>query len=313
MGKRCRSCDVENVDEAKFCLQCGSSLSDETPPMRSDIAPHVACAACGHINVELSAFCSECGEHLESPTPRAPGRKAFAVPPRFARPLAAAVVIVVAALLVGGVSSWIQQASNAEQVSGWWHGRSATSSALAEAKPAGAAPMREATSPEEEHSQQQSKGDTGGARYSPEHAASVSATQSGEPSVTPVPANAKRTAAVPEMAGRKESPRQAGDEPSRGVQNESAPVADVADPIEIKSEQTRPRKPPTAHVATASARSERTTAVPGNRTAKELCAHQTNFIARSVCEGSECQKAVHQDEAMCRTLTESVQRKANSD
>ena len=103
MGKRCRSCDVENVDEAKFCLQCGSSLSDETPPMRSDIAPHVACAACGHINVELSAFCSECGEHLESPTPRAPGRKAFGIPPRFARPLAAAVVIVVAALLVGGV------------------------------------------------------------------------------------------------------------------------------------------------------------------------------------------------------------------
>jgi len=246
VGKRCRSCDVENVDEAKFCLQCGSSLSDETPPMRSDIAPHVACAACGHINVELSAFCSECGEHLESPTPRAPGRKAFAVPPRFARPLAAAVVIVVAALLVGGVSSWIQQASNAEQVSGWWHGRSATSSALAEAKSAGAAPVREPTSPEQEHSQQQSTGDTRGDKYGPDHAASVSATQNAEPSVTPVSANAKRAAVGTAMAGGKESAGQAGGEPSRGVLNESAPVADVADPIEIKSEQTRPRKPPIA-------------------------------------------------------------------
>jgi len=50
---KCRSCGIENPDNAKFCVQCGDALSNNT-----------ICTQCGHVNEEGTKYCADCGVSL---------------------------------------------------------------------------------------------------------------------------------------------------------------------------------------------------------------------------------------------------------
>ncbi|UCC16742.1 MAG: protein kinase, partial [Dehalococcoidales bacterium] len=54
---KCPHCQFENREGAKFCLECGQSLSLE-----------VVCSHCGHVNPQGGKFCDECGQSLTEPT-----------------------------------------------------------------------------------------------------------------------------------------------------------------------------------------------------------------------------------------------------
>ena len=47
----CPHCGTDNVAGAKFCMECGASLS-------------TSCPACGHATIPGQRFCSECGTAL---------------------------------------------------------------------------------------------------------------------------------------------------------------------------------------------------------------------------------------------------------
>src|SRR5262245_54362331 len=85
---RCESCGTENLDGAKFCIECG------TPFLR-------LCPSCGQQMPPAAKFCPECGTPLKAtgkpvPTKRrksanpAGGAHRAVTRPSTARPLAAA-------------------------------------------------------------------------------------------------------------------------------------------------------------------------------------------------------------------------------
>ena len=53
--KKCKYCNAENKDGAKFCNMCGAELSDER-----------RCKKCGTLLKENDVFCPQCGERVES-------------------------------------------------------------------------------------------------------------------------------------------------------------------------------------------------------------------------------------------------------
>ena len=53
LDMQCPQCQFENVDEAKFCNECGSKIE-------------VSCAKCGKPNPPGSKFCNECGYDLKT-------------------------------------------------------------------------------------------------------------------------------------------------------------------------------------------------------------------------------------------------------
>ena len=72
---RCPSCDAENPQAAKLCMECGSALV-------------AVCAACSHCNPPAAKFCMECGSPVvaKAPSPpplpvEAPGTAPPAPPP----------------------------------------------------------------------------------------------------------------------------------------------------------------------------------------------------------------------------------------
>jgi len=94
--KRCPSCHSENIDDAIFCDNCGSTLSAAsvaspappmaTPPPSPSPAPQppaapagIKCGSCGTANLPGSMFCENCGAALnvapppsQAPTPPPP-------------------------------------------------------------------------------------------------------------------------------------------------------------------------------------------------------------------------------------------------
>jgi len=48
---KCSKCGFENLDKAKFCIECGSKM--EFP-----------CPQCGAANTPASKFCFDCGHNL---------------------------------------------------------------------------------------------------------------------------------------------------------------------------------------------------------------------------------------------------------
>lgn len=51
-GLICASCDTENESDAKFCIECGSSLKKKD------------CASCGAENKNNAKFCAQCGQKV---------------------------------------------------------------------------------------------------------------------------------------------------------------------------------------------------------------------------------------------------------
>ncbi|MBC8456439.1 MAG: zinc ribbon domain-containing protein, partial [Deltaproteobacteria bacterium] len=52
---KCPSCQHENPDEAKFCIECGNPIEFQ-------------CPKCGANTPRTSKFCMECGHNLTQPT-----------------------------------------------------------------------------------------------------------------------------------------------------------------------------------------------------------------------------------------------------
>lgn len=53
---QCPSCDQNNADDARYCLQCGGALQ-------------AACPQCGHLNPPQARFCNQCGNRLQTASP----------------------------------------------------------------------------------------------------------------------------------------------------------------------------------------------------------------------------------------------------
>lgn len=70
MSVRCPHCQTENLDNGRFCNECGAPLqhvavgATERLP---DAPSERACAACGTVNPEQAVFCVNCGRSLEAP------------------------------------------------------------------------------------------------------------------------------------------------------------------------------------------------------------------------------------------------------
>jgi hypothetical protein len=63
INKKCPTCGVENINEAKFCKECGAKLEKM---MESTIEKETTvCAKCGMVNNTDAKFCQGCGETLE--------------------------------------------------------------------------------------------------------------------------------------------------------------------------------------------------------------------------------------------------------
>lgn len=66
--KICSSCGRENPDEARFCLQCGESLSNRQEN-EAESAKVRSCPKCGKNNGPSAPFCVECGATLSGTVP----------------------------------------------------------------------------------------------------------------------------------------------------------------------------------------------------------------------------------------------------
>ncbi|MDH5505799.1 MAG: AAA family ATPase [Anaerolineae bacterium] len=70
----CHSCNANNPDEAKFCMNCGSPMM-------------VPCRHCGHTNPPLAKFCIECGNSLDKQAQKKEDTRRAAVPKEYAQKL----------------------------------------------------------------------------------------------------------------------------------------------------------------------------------------------------------------------------------
>ena len=61
---KCYKCGFENLDKAKFCIECGKKF--EFP-----------CPQCGAANTPASKFCGDCGRNLTQPSPAVPKELSF--------------------------------------------------------------------------------------------------------------------------------------------------------------------------------------------------------------------------------------------
>ena len=92
MSVRCTQCQTENMDNGRFCNECGAPLPQVavgTTERLPDAPGERACAACGTINPEHAVFCVNCGRSLEAPVelPRPVATAAQRVPTLPAAPL----------------------------------------------------------------------------------------------------------------------------------------------------------------------------------------------------------------------------------
>jgi len=61
---KCSKCGSDNLEKAKFCIECGQKIE-------------VPCPKCGVANTPASKFCFECGHNLTLPSE--PTRKELSV------------------------------------------------------------------------------------------------------------------------------------------------------------------------------------------------------------------------------------------
>jgi len=64
--RRCQVCGAENPDDARFCVECGSSLAD-------------LCESCGAELPRAARFCPACGTSVPPPAPPGEERKLVTV------------------------------------------------------------------------------------------------------------------------------------------------------------------------------------------------------------------------------------------
>ncbi|MDR3258460.1 MAG: zinc ribbon domain-containing protein [Fusobacteriaceae bacterium] len=63
INKKCPICGIENINEAKFCKECGAKLEKmEESTIEKETT---VCAQCGMVNNTDAKFCQGCGENLE--------------------------------------------------------------------------------------------------------------------------------------------------------------------------------------------------------------------------------------------------------
>ena len=70
---KCKKCDFENPDGAKFCNECGSKLE-------------LTCPKCSKVNPAGSKFCNECGNNLTNSSTAAKSSETAQQPARFSEP-----------------------------------------------------------------------------------------------------------------------------------------------------------------------------------------------------------------------------------
>jgi predicted nucleic acid-binding Zn ribbon protein len=63
-SSKCPVCGNKNQKDSKFCSECGNDL-----PLKND-SSSVVCTACGTMNVPGSVFCSECGKKIFEKEPK---------------------------------------------------------------------------------------------------------------------------------------------------------------------------------------------------------------------------------------------------
>ena len=73
----CRHCQTQNLDEAKFCMNCGKPLN-------------AACSKCGYENLPQAKFCINCGNQLSAPASTQKNAIQKFIPKEFAEKLESA-------------------------------------------------------------------------------------------------------------------------------------------------------------------------------------------------------------------------------
>lgn len=59
---KCLKCGIENPEDSKFCIKCGTKLNNTQDTTKEDT---VACSKCGVLNDKSDNFCTNCGEALK--------------------------------------------------------------------------------------------------------------------------------------------------------------------------------------------------------------------------------------------------------
>ena len=63
---KCQRCEFDNEAGAKFCGQCGASMTSSGPAVAQSTPPvsQVRCPRCGKANYATSVFCEHCGTSM---------------------------------------------------------------------------------------------------------------------------------------------------------------------------------------------------------------------------------------------------------
>lgn len=292
MPKGCLKCGALNADDARFCRQCGTTLTEATAGPTPAALPEVACRQCGHLNRPGVAFCAKCGTDQRTAATLA---AAFAAPPR-RQPLGlwaglAAVLIA----LVAGASWWFNStrepagpafdsAPPPSVANGIASGPAQAASmpapapSEAQATPVAPAPALDAVSP---------------TAPSPTEAVTASA-----PSSAAAPPVASRSTEPPttDQAAREARAKALRDQRAKRAQ--AASQAEAATLANRRAEEARARstQPATAPVAAPAPRPS--AAVSQARTVQERCGNE-NVLLRSICEARECINREHAGEPAC--------------
>lgn len=66
-GNICPNCGTANLENAKFCIGCGSGLNKTSTPKMNEVKSNsIVCPGCGSENRPGSKFCIGCGNSLET-------------------------------------------------------------------------------------------------------------------------------------------------------------------------------------------------------------------------------------------------------
>ena len=340
---KCVSCDCENLESAKFCRRCGAKL--ELSATVTQAASSVQCIACGFNNKALARFCAKCGTSMTgvaSPLPvesravRTPTAPSLATPssppasavspqvPRGPEPAAArtapathydrtaqqdipalpqkiapsrkgiyiSIAIAVALVAIGGGSYFVIQ-QREEQKLALEKANEEKQRALAAAEQA----RKQAEEREAQLAQQKAEAEAKQKELDAQREAEL---RQREAEVRRQAADVQRRDAEAKRMEQEARDRQAlaaaearNRELARAQQEAIRRQSD-----ELQRQRAAAAAQPPARTAT--------------RTAVELCANRRNFISRAICEGQECQKPEHREEARCRQIRESAERQRQS-
>ena len=71
---RCQSCGADLPEDARFCIECGSTVTRTEASTGSTVVlpqtfqkPGVICRGCGATNPDFAIFCVQCGRRIASP------------------------------------------------------------------------------------------------------------------------------------------------------------------------------------------------------------------------------------------------------